>query len=77
MEQSCSSWRTIVCQGVCSDHQQPTSIKRHRFDAHSEVTAAVLNHVHAVTNHRYIEQVIASIPGRCHATSDGGASQKI
>ena len=48
------------------------------FDAHSEVTAAVLNHVHAVTNHRYIEQVIASIPGDVTLLSpDGGALKKI
>jgi ribose-phosphate pyrophosphokinase len=48
------------------------------FDAHSEVTAALLNHAEIVTNHKFIEQVIQQIGTEVLLISpDGGALKKI
>ncbi|MES2775256.1 MAG: ribose-phosphate diphosphokinase [Bacteroidota bacterium] len=48
------------------------------FDAHSEVTPALLNHCDAVPNHRFIQQVIARIGTEVKLISpDGGALKKI
>jgi ribose-phosphate pyrophosphokinase len=48
------------------------------FDAHSEVTPAVLNNCEVVTNHTFIEKVIAAIGSDVLLVSpDGGALKKI
>uniref|UniRef100_UPI004049ED96 ribose-phosphate diphosphokinase n=1 Tax=Flavobacterium sp. TaxID=239 RepID=UPI004049ED96 len=48
------------------------------FDAHSEVTPAVLNHCEVITNHKFIEKVVNEIGGEQILISpDGGALKKI
>ena len=48
------------------------------FDAHSEVTPAVLNNCEAITNHKFIEKVIQKLGGNVLLISpDGGALKKI
>lgn len=48
------------------------------FDAHSEVTAAVLSHCIVIPNHQFIEQVITHIGnGVLLISPDGGALKKI
>ncbi|MGB6153560.1 MAG: ribose-phosphate diphosphokinase [Pricia sp.] len=48
------------------------------FDAHSEVTPAVLNHCEVIPNHIFIEKVIAAIGKEVVLVSpDGGALKKI
>lgn len=48
------------------------------FDAHSEVTPAVLNNCEAITNHVFIKQVIEKIGVNVKLISpDGGALKKI
>ncbi|MEO7310174.1 MAG: ribose-phosphate diphosphokinase [Chitinophagaceae bacterium] len=48
------------------------------FDAHSEVTPALLNHCEPIPNHRFIQQVIASVGKEVKLISpDGGALKKI
>lgn len=48
------------------------------FDAHSEVTPAVLNNCEVVANHKFIAQVIAAIGSESILISpDGGALKKI
>ncbi|WP_443938038.1 ribose-phosphate diphosphokinase [Pedobacter sp. MW01-1-1] len=48
------------------------------FDAHSEVTAAVLNNCEVVTNHKFIEKVCKEIGNDVLLISpDGGALKKI
>lgn len=48
------------------------------FDAHSEVTAAVLNQCQVISNHEYIQQVMEKIGNPVTLISpDGGALKKI
>jgi ribose-phosphate pyrophosphokinase len=48
------------------------------FDPHSEVTAALIEDVQPVPNHRFIEQVVAQLPENIRLISpDGGALKKI
>jgi ribose-phosphate pyrophosphokinase len=48
------------------------------FDAHSEVTPALLNHCEVVTNHGFVQKVIESIGNEVTLISpDGGALKKI
>jgi ribose-phosphate pyrophosphokinase len=48
------------------------------FDAHSEVTPAVLNNAEAITNHKFVEKVIQEIGDDVLLISpDGGALKKI
>jgi ribose-phosphate pyrophosphokinase len=48
------------------------------FDAHSEVTPAVLNNCEVVTNHKFVEQVLQAIGKEVLLISpDGGALKKI
>lgn len=48
------------------------------FDAHSEVTPAVLNNAEAITNHKFVEKVIQEIGNDVLLISpDGGALKKI
>ena len=48
------------------------------FDAHSEVTPAVLNNCEVITNHKFIAQVIEEIgKGTILISPDGGALKKI
>ncbi len=48
------------------------------FDPHSEVTAALIEGVRPVPNHRFIEQVVAQLPPNIRLISpDGGALKKI
>ncbi|UUV22095.1 ribose-phosphate diphosphokinase [Paenimyroides aestuarii] len=48
------------------------------FDAHSEVTLAVLNNCEVITNHKFIQQVIQAIGSEVLLISpDGGALKKI
>lgn len=48
------------------------------FDAHSEVTPALLNNCEAVSNHRFIQQVLKITGNDCLLISpDGGALKKI
>lgn len=48
------------------------------FDAHSEVTPALVNNCEAVTNHRFIKEVLKTIGKDCLLISpDGGALKKI
>jgi ribose-phosphate pyrophosphokinase len=48
------------------------------FDAHSEVTPALLHHCEAIPNHRFIQQVIDRIGSEVKLISpDGGALKKI
>jgi ribose-phosphate pyrophosphokinase len=48
------------------------------FDAHSEVTPALLNNCEAVSNHRFIQEVLKSTGQNCVLISpDGGALKKI
>ncbi|RYD52622.1 MAG: ribose-phosphate diphosphokinase [Sphingobacteriales bacterium] len=48
------------------------------FDPHSEVTAALVDGVRPVPNHRFIEQVVAQLPETIRLISpDGGALKKI
>lgn len=52
--------------------------KVHIFDAHSEVTPALLNNCNAIANHRFIERVCAAIGNQVILISpDGGALKKI
>jgi len=47
------------------------------FDSHSEVAIALLNNCNAVSNHKFMEQVIASIGNVKLISPDGGALKKI
>jgi len=48
------------------------------FDAHSEVTPAVLNNCAAISNHRFIQEVLKQTGQNCLLISpDGGALKKI
>ena len=48
------------------------------FDAHSEVTPALLNNCEAITNHRFIQEVLKITGKNCLLISpDGGALKKI
>jgi ribose-phosphate pyrophosphokinase len=48
------------------------------FDAHSEVTPAVLNNCQVITNHQFIAEVLNKIPSQALLISpDGGALKKI
>jgi ribose-phosphate pyrophosphokinase len=48
------------------------------YDPHSEVTPALLHNCHVITNHTFIQEVIAAIPEPCILISpDGGALKKI
>jgi ribose-phosphate pyrophosphokinase len=48
------------------------------FDAHSEVTPALVNNCEAITNHRFIQNVLKKIGQDCLLISpDGGALKKI
>jgi ribose-phosphate pyrophosphokinase len=48
------------------------------FDAHSEVTPALLNNCEAISNHRFIQEVLKQTRKECLLISpDGGALKKI
>lgn len=47
------------------------------FDAHSEVSIALLNNCNAVSNHKFIKKVVDSMGGAKLISPDGGALKKI